>query len=48
MIIISELKQEDFAGSGDFESESGEHMLENDADKEDEIEAGSGRFGIYK
>ena len=43
MIIISELKQEDFAGSGDFSSGSGEHMLENDADKEDDVEAGKFR-----
>ena len=48
MIIISELKQEDFAGSGDFENGSGEPMLENDADKEDEVEAGSGSFGKIK
>ena len=48
MIIISELKQEDFAGSGDFENGSGEHILENDADKEDEIETGSGSFGKFK
>ena len=48
MIIISELKQEDFTGSGDFESGSGERMLENDADKEDEFEAGSESFGQFK
>ena len=48
MIIISELKQEDFAGSGDFENGSGERMLKNDADKEDEIAVGSGSFGKFK
>jgi hypothetical protein len=35
-------------GSGDFEHGSGEHMLENDEDKDDEIEAGSEIFGKYK
>ena len=48
MIIISGLKQEDFAGIGDFENGSGEHMLENDTVKEDEIEAVSGSFGKFK
>ena len=48
MISISEVKQEDFNGSGDFENGSGEQILENDIDKEDDIEAGSGSFGKFK
>ena len=44
-MTFSDLEHENFAGSGDIEVGSGDQMFENDADKDDDNEAGSGSFG---
>jgi len=44
--FAKDLEHENFAGSGDIEVGSGDQMFENDADKGDDNEAGSGSFDL--